>query len=105
MQQNRFGEQGKAIVIGAGISGLCTAIALQKIGWKVEVYERARELKGIGAGIVLAANAMKALVKLGAAERVRSFTSARQAGGDTRVERSSAGESASRRAGKTVRRR
>ncbi|MEJ8547087.1 FAD-dependent monooxygenase [Brevibacillus borstelensis] len=71
--QNGFGRQRKAIVIGAGIGGLCTAIALGQIGWNVEICERARELKGIGAGIVLAANAMKALDKLGAGERVRSL--------------------------------
>lgn len=71
--QNRFGKQGKAIVIGAGIGGLCTAIALEQIGWEAVIYERARELKGIGAGIVLAANAMKALDRLGAGERVRAL--------------------------------
>ncbi|MDB5053446.1 MAG: 2-polyprenyl-6-methoxyphenol hydroxylase [Bacilli bacterium] len=61
----------RAIVIGAGIGGLCTAIALQAIGWQVDVYEKAIELKGIGAGIVLAANAMKVLEKLGAANQIR----------------------------------
>lgn len=60
------------IVIGGGIGGLSTAIALQRLGCKVSVYEKATDLKELGAGIVLAANAMKALDKLGVAEQVRS---------------------------------
>lgn len=55
----------KAIVIGAGIAGLAAAKGLQRIGWKVEVYEQAAELKPLGAGLVLSANALKALRVLG----------------------------------------
>ncbi|WNF24679.1 FAD-dependent monooxygenase [Mesobacillus jeotgali] len=58
-------------IIGAGIGGLSAAIALQQIGQKVKVYERASELKEMGAGIVLSANAIKALEKLGVADQVR----------------------------------
>lgn len=66
-------EGKKALVIGAGIGGLCTAIALQAIGWQVEVFEQKPELAESGAGIVLAANAMKALTRLGAADAVRKL--------------------------------
>jgi 2-polyprenyl-6-methoxyphenol hydroxylase-like FAD-dependent oxidoreductase len=48
-------------IVGAGIGGLTTAIALQRKGFKVIVYESAPAIKALGAGIVLAANAMKAL--------------------------------------------
>ena len=58
-------------IIGAGIGGLSVAIALQQIGQRVRVYERASELKEMGAGIVLSANAIKALEKLGVADQVR----------------------------------
>ncbi|WLR57484.1 FAD-dependent monooxygenase [Mesobacillus subterraneus] len=58
-------------IIGAGIGGLSAAIALQQIGQKVKVFERASELKEMGAGIVLSANAIKALGNLGVAEQVR----------------------------------
>jgi 2-polyprenyl-6-methoxyphenol hydroxylase-like FAD-dependent oxidoreductase len=58
-------------IIGAGIGGLTAAIALQQMGRKVTVFEKAPELKAMGAGIVLAANAMKALEKLSVAEQVR----------------------------------
>lgn len=58
------------IVIGGGIGGLSAANALQQLRINVTVYEKAMELKELGAGIVLAANAMKALEKLGIAEQV-----------------------------------
>ncbi|WP_226675251.1 FAD-dependent monooxygenase [Mesobacillus jeotgali] len=58
-------------IIGAGIGGLSAAIALQQLGKKVKVFERASELKEMGAGIVLSANAIKALEKLGLADQVR----------------------------------
>lgn len=59
------------VIIGAGIGGLSAAIALQQLGGRVRIFERAPVLKEMGAGIVLAANAMKALEKLGVAEQVR----------------------------------
>ncbi|WP_409345533.1 FAD-dependent monooxygenase [Paenibacillus sp. MBLB4367] len=61
----------KALIAGFGIGGLCAAIALQKAGWETVIFEKASERTEGGAGIVMAANAMKALGKLGAAERVR----------------------------------
>jgi 2-polyprenyl-6-methoxyphenol hydroxylase-like FAD-dependent oxidoreductase len=61
----------KALVIGGGIGGMCAAIALQQAGWHVSLYERASEFTKLGAGIGLAANAMKVLGKLGVADKVR----------------------------------
>ena len=46
------------IIIGGGIAGLCASIGLQKLGIEAHVYESVAELKGIGAGFGLAANAM-----------------------------------------------
>lgn len=60
----------KVAITGGGIAGLTTAIALQQAGITCTVYEAAPDLKPLGAGIVLAANAMKALAKLGLAETV-----------------------------------
>ncbi|SNZ00021.1 FAD-dependent monooxygenase [Flagellimonas pacifica] len=51
-------------IIGAGIGGLTTAIALEKKGLKVRVFEQSPELKPIGAGIILANNAMQVYSKL-----------------------------------------
>lgn len=52
-------------IIGAGIGGLTTAILLKKMGFDVQIYEQADELKPIGAGIMLAHNAMQVYDKLG----------------------------------------
>ena len=41
----------KAIVVGAGMGGLTAAIALKQVGYRVEVYDRVRELRPAGAGI------------------------------------------------------
>jgi 2-polyprenyl-6-methoxyphenol hydroxylase-like FAD-dependent oxidoreductase len=60
----------KVVVAGAGIGGLTAAIALRRAGFEVAVLERTPELKEIGAGLLLAANAQKALGKLGLAEAV-----------------------------------
>lgn len=62
----------KAIIIGAGIGGLCTAIELQRIGWKVSIWDKANSLTGLGAGIILAPNAMFVLEKLGVANDIRN---------------------------------
>ena len=44
----------RALIIGGSLGGLSTAIALRRIGWDVEVFERsASELKDRGAGLVM----------------------------------------------------
>src|SRR5882724_3689566 len=55
----------KILIIGGGIGGLTAAIALRQAGFGVEVFERAAELKEIGAGIGLSANAIRVLKHLG----------------------------------------
>lgn len=65
----------KAIIIGAGIGGLCSALSLRQQGWEVTVFDKSIELKETGAGIVLAANAMRALEQLGVADQVRAVGS------------------------------
>jgi 2-polyprenyl-6-methoxyphenol hydroxylase-like FAD-dependent oxidoreductase len=58
------------IIVGAGIGGLTAAIALRQAGFGVEVYERAAGLKEVGAGIALAANAIRVLKHLGLMQQV-----------------------------------
>lgn len=60
----------KPIIIGAGIGGLCTAIALRATGIPAVVYERAERLEAVGAGLTLWANAIYALRTLGVADQV-----------------------------------
>ncbi len=55
-----------AEIAGAGLAGLATAAALAQRGWSVRVHERGPELREIGAGIYLFANALRALQALGA---------------------------------------
>ena len=55
----------RVVIIGAGIGGLTTALALKQKGIEVAVYERSPELTDVGAGIGLWPNALKALYQLG----------------------------------------
>ena len=55
----------KILIAGGGIGGLAAALALLKRGFDVEVYEQASELKEVGAGLQLSANANRALFELG----------------------------------------
>ena len=63
----RDGSPGEAMstrnvaIVGAGIGGLSCAVALRDAGCDVRVYERAPELKPIGAGICMWPNGARAL--------------------------------------------
>lgn len=48
----------KGVIIGAGIGGLSTAIALQQRGVGVRLYDTAQTLEPVGAGILVPPNAM-----------------------------------------------
>jgi salicylate hydroxylase len=57
-------------IIGAGIGGLCSAIALQKLGYKIKIYEKAEELIEIGAGLTIPPNARNGIKYLGLEEDI-----------------------------------
>ena len=57
-----------AVVVGGGIGGLATAAFLQQRGIQAHVYEQAPALQPVGAGIVLAPNAVRLLRRLGLAD-------------------------------------
>src|SRR5262245_36412535 len=61
----------KAIIVGGGIAGLASALALTQRGWQVEVFERAPEFTEVGAGLSLWPNALRALDALGVGVPVR----------------------------------
>ncbi|HLL77904.1 MAG TPA: NAD(P)-binding protein, partial [Ktedonobacteraceae bacterium] len=55
----------KAIIIGGGIGGMSSAIALRRAGFDATVYERAPALQEVGSAIPLWTNALNALRRLG----------------------------------------
>lgn len=63
----------KAIIIGAGIGGLMTAIALEKQGIEVEIYEQASQISAVGAGLTLWANAIAVFKALGMSEALMNL--------------------------------
>ncbi|NBD32081.1 MAG: NAD(P)-binding protein, partial [Cyanobacteria bacterium] len=63
----------KVTIIGAGIGGLTTGIALKNIGYDVDIYDRTRELRPAGAGISLWSNGIKVLNRLGLGEKVANI--------------------------------
>lgn len=65
----------KALIAGGGIGGLSAAIALAKVGFEVEVIERAPVLSDVGAGLQLSPNATKGLTALGVIEAVAALAS------------------------------
>ncbi|MDF2718016.1 MAG: hypothetical protein K0R28_4941 [Paenibacillus sp.] len=60
----------KFIVVGGGIAGLCTAIALRNKGFDVDVFEGASRLKESGAGLGVGANAFQAIKRLGLGDKL-----------------------------------
>ncbi|MGK4906074.1 FAD-dependent monooxygenase [Streptomyces albus] len=62
---------GKAIIIGGGIGGLAAAVQLRRIGWDVEVHERAQQPPGAGTAVGLWPSALRALDTLGLGQEVR----------------------------------
>ena len=61
----------KCIIIGGGIAGLTTAVALRQQGINAEVYEAASELKPVGAGIAIGKNASQVFQKIGLEETLK----------------------------------
>ncbi|MBX0331228.1 FAD-dependent monooxygenase [Oscillochloris sp. ZM17-4] len=70
-----------AIIIGAGIGGLAAAIGLRQHNIAVEIYERAPELREIGAGLTLWDNAARALAQIGAGDLLAPISAPELRGG------------------------
>lgn len=60
----------KVVIIGAGIGGLTAGIAMRQIGYEVEIYDRVKELRPVGAGISLWSNGVKVINRLGLGDRI-----------------------------------
>ncbi|AGH42925.1 FAD-dependent monooxygenase [Paraglaciecola psychrophila] len=62
----------KIVIAGAGIGGLCAALALAKHGFDVAIYEQSSHLGEVGAGLQLSPNAIHVLQALGIADKVKA---------------------------------
>lgn len=62
--------QMRLAIIGAGIGGLTTAVALKRKGIDATVYEAAPQIKAVGAGLAFSANAMKGYNVIGMKDAV-----------------------------------
>jgi salicylate hydroxylase len=60
-------------IVGLGLGGLATAIALRQRGFELALFEQAPELAELGAGINITPNATKVFRALGLEERLRAI--------------------------------
>jgi salicylate hydroxylase len=60
----------RAVVVGGGIGGTAAALALARAGIGVRVYEQARQLAEVGAGVSLAPNGLRMLERLGVGDGI-----------------------------------
>ncbi|KAJ4966982.1 hypothetical protein NE237_018831 [Protea cynaroides] len=61
------------VIVGAGIAGLATALALKRVGLRALVLEKSPELRSTGAAIALLSNGWIALHHLGVAHKLISI--------------------------------
>ena len=69
----RVTETTDIAIVGGGICGLTTALALEQRGLSPTVYEAASEYRPVGAGILLQTNALLVFDRLGIVDRIRSI--------------------------------
>ena len=62
----------EVVIVGAGIAGLASAVALKKVGIKALVLERSEGLRGTGTALGLWRNAWLALNELGVSHKLTS---------------------------------
>jgi 2-polyprenyl-6-methoxyphenol hydroxylase-like FAD-dependent oxidoreductase len=66
----KSGPQSRALIVGGGIGGLTTALALARTGMSATVLERSAFADETGAGIQLGPNATRALAELGVLDAI-----------------------------------
>ncbi len=74
-------QSGSILIVGGGIGGLTTALAMRQHGFDVDMFEAAPAFANVGAGVTLAPNAMRGFAHLGVADAIgaQSMEPVRQA--------------------------
>src|SRR3954470_9864488 len=62
----------RVAIIGAGLGGIAAALFLRKAGVEVIVFEQSRELREVGAGIVVSPNMVRPLERLGVLPQIEA---------------------------------
>lgn len=62
-----------AIISGAGMGGLCLALALLQKGFDVDIYELSPELREVGAGLWISANGSRVMEELGLKKELQAI--------------------------------
>ncbi|KAJ6798189.1 Uncharacterized protein M6B38_213885 [Iris pallida] len=76
----------RVVIVGGGIAGLATAVALQRFGVRSLVLERSHELRSTGAALSLFPNAWRALDALGVAHKLTPIYREFRTGSLTKLE-------------------
>ncbi|KAH6708280.1 FAD binding domain-containing protein [Verticillium dahliae] len=75
-----YRPQLSVLIVGCGLCGLASALALAQAGHRVTVFERSAQLQEIGAGIQLSPNATRLLQRWGVFEEVLQYAAQPEAG-------------------------
>src|SRR3974377_2359172 len=67
------GRKPKVLIVGGGIGGLTTALALKFRGIDALLFEQAEAFREVGAGIQLSCNATRILTALGVGEALAAI--------------------------------
>lgn len=70
-----------AVIVGGGVGGLATGVALGRAGWSVEVREQRDDPADTGSGLSIWPNALRALDVLGVGDAVRAAGTVQATGG------------------------
>jgi salicylate hydroxylase len=74
------GERDNTVAIaGGGIAGMASALSLARVGWRVQVYERATQFAEVGAGVQLGPNVTRILREWGLASGLSASACAPEA--------------------------
>ena len=58
------------IIAGAGLAGLTLGVALARKKWRVTIFERAAQLREIGAGLYIWENGLKVIDEIGLGDKL-----------------------------------